>query len=480
MPLYAKYVLTFLMFTASIQTSFVQPQSADIPSLINNETGNDQDNNEDIESSLKRKMFVKVFTNKDKVFVGEPLMATYKFYVASGINDRPSVAKQPEFSGCSVKELNFDQGPEFENINNEAFSVYTIRKVQLTALQEGSLSLGKAYVNNYVQVFNPNDVLTTRKFNITVSNGNKTVDVINLPENNKPENFYGITGKFSINAVIENNKIPVGENGNLIVTIKGAGNLDAIIQPEINWPQNVQHFDSKDSQHVSQNDFPITGDRVFNIPFVGNREGNIIIPPISFSYFNTDLRKYETVQTGSIPVFFIKALSQKDAASEIVNYDITNRKYLWIVPAIALLVALTALISHRRNDKNNPKNITISSTAPPAFETPSPAFKVKYKTDFSRYFDELQTITDNKTFFTKAKNVLTKAVAEKLDSSQYSEQVLMNELIKKTCNAPVCNKAAALYEAINLNLYAPFEIPADLDFYFKEVKETVEELQQES
>jgi len=56
----------------------------------------------------------------------------------------------------------------------------------------------------------------------------------------------------------------------------------------------------------------------------------------------------------------------------------------------------------------------------------------------------------------------------------------MNELIKKTCNAPVCNKAAALYEAINLNLYAPFETPADLDFYFKEVKETVEALQREA
>lgn len=481
MPLYAKYVLTFLMFAVSIQTSFLQPLPTDIPSLINNETGDDQHNNDDIESSLKRKMFVKVFTNKNKVFVGEPLMATYKFYVASGINDRPSVTKQPEFSGCSVKELNFDQGPEFENINNEAYSVYTIRKVQLTALQEGSLSLGKAYVNNYVQVFNPNDALTTRKFNITVSNANETVDVVNLPGNNKPENFYGITGTFSISAAMENNKIPVGENGNLIVTIKGAGNLDAIVQPEVNWPQNVQHFDSKDSQHVNQNNFPITGDRVFDIPFIGSKEGNIIIPPISFSYFNTDLKKYETVQTDSIPVFFIKALSTKDTASEIVNYDITNRQYLWIVPAIALVVALTALISHKRNNKNKTQINEAANTTPlPVFEAPAPVLTVKYKTDFSRYFEELQTITDNKTFFTKAKNVLTKAVAEKLDSAQYSEQVLMNELIRKTCNAPVCNKAAALYEAINLNLYAPFETPADLDFYFKEVKETVEALQREA
>ncbi len=55
----------------------------------------------------------------------------------------------------------------------------------------------------------------------------------------------------------------------------------------------------------------------------------------------------------------------------------------------------------------------------------------------------------------------------------------MKELIQKTCDAPVCKKAAALYEAINVNLYAPFETPADLDFYFTEIKQVVEELQHE-
>jgi hypothetical protein len=55
-------------------------------------------------------MFVKVFTSKHKIFVGEPVMATYQFYVDISLNDRPTVTKQPEFIGWSVKELNFEQG----------------------------------------------------------------------------------------------------------------------------------------------------------------------------------------------------------------------------------------------------------------------------------------------------------------------------------------------------------------------------------
>ncbi|MFT4156113.1 BatD family protein [Parafilimonas sp.] len=478
---YAKYILTCLMIAGSIQTSFLQPASQHIPSLINNKTSGNQNDDTGIEALLKQKMLVRVFTNKNKVFIGEPLMATYKFYVASSINDRPSVTKQPEFSGCSVKELNFDQGPEFEDINNEAYSVYTIRRVQLTPLQEGSLWLGRAYVNNYVQVFNPDNAFTTRKYNITVSNSDEAVDVINLPENNKPKDFYGITGTFSIAASAENDTIPVGENGNLIVTIKGAGNLDAIVQPEIEWPQNIQHFDGKDSQHVSQNDFPVTGDRIFNIPFIGSREANIIIPPIKFSYFNTASKKYETVQTDSIPVSFTKALTKKGATGEIVNYDISNRKYLWIVPAIAFIVALAGLISYKRSKHYKPRADTaVNATIPPASETTKPAYTIIYRTDFSRHFEELQAITNNKAFFEKAKNILTKAVAEKLDSTQYSEQVLMKELIQKTGDAPVCNKAAALYETINLHLYAPFETTADLDFCFKEIKNVVDELRRQS
>jgi len=354
--------------------------------------------------------------------------------------------------------------------------------VQLTPLQQGALSLGKAFVNNLIEVLNPENPFEPKKYNITVSNDEEAVEVIPLPERNKPKNFYGITGIFSISAAASANKIPVGENGELTVTIKGSGNLDAIIKPEISWPGNMEHFDGSDSQHLSQDIFPISGDRIFNIPFVGKKEGEVKIPPISLSFFNTSTKNYETISSDTISITFTKALAKRSIFNNVVNYDITNRRYLWIVPAIACTVALIGFISYKRNKKHSSKTMTAttSSTAPPVFAQPQPVYHVKYRTDFSRHLTELETITDHKLFFTKAKNLLTGAVAERIDSTQYSEEVLLEQLKQRTYNAPVCNKVDALYEAFNLNLYAPFEIQSDLGFYFTELKDVVEELQAES
>jgi hypothetical protein len=423
-------------------------------------------------------MFVKVITSKNKIFVGEPVMVTYKFYVVMHVSDQPTVIKQPEFSGCSVKELDFEQGPEFENINKELYAVYTIRKVQLTPLQQGTLSLGNAVVSNTVQIPESNDPYAVSKHDINISNANTFVEVVELPEKDKPDNFYGITGEFTISAVVSSNKIPVGENGHLIITIKGSGNFDAINKPEIVWPGNTEHFDGSDSQHVNQGNFPISGNRIFDIPFIGKKTGTIIIPPINFSFFNTASENYQIVTTDSIPVTFTKAVTRKNEFPEVVNYDITNRKYLWIVPALAAVVAIISFVSFRKN-RSRPQATKpgVSVTTAPVFV--QPIYHVKYRTDFSRYLSELESITENKQFFEKSKSLLTKAVAERIDSSQYSEEILLMELKERTYNAPVCNKVSALYEAFNLNLYAPFETQADLEFYFSELKDTIERLQSE-
>ena len=464
-----------------VVTVTAQQNASTLPSLLDDQTKNNTGDDE-IETLLKQKMFVKVITNTNKAFVGEPIMATYKFYVAMHISDQPTVTKQPEFSGCSVKELNFQQGPEFEKINNEAYAVYTIRKVQLTPLNNGTLSMGKAFVNNFIQVENPDDPFVTKKYNISVSNTDDKIEVAELPAKNKPSDFYGITGTFNISAAVADAKIPVGENGHLIVTINGSGNLEAINKPDIAWPANIDHFDGTDSQHINQDDFPVSGNRVFDIPFVGTKEGTIIIPPIHFSFFNTALKDYQIISTNNIPVVFTKALTRKDAYKNIVNTDISNRQYLWIVPAIAVVVAFIGFVSYKRNQtkKIQAAKVEASVTTVPVFEQPQPVYRIRFRTDFSRSLTDLELIKENKPFFAKSKNLLTQAVAERIDSNENSEQILISGLKERTYNAPVCNKVSALYEAININLYAPYETEADLAFYFTELKQTIIELQAEN
>jgi len=467
----ARFIKIVFAFTCVIACN--KKITAQIPSLFSSKQNNSD--SAGIENILKHSMFVKVIVSKSKIFVGEPVMALYKFYTS--VNGQAVVLKQPEFSGCSVQELNFGDGPQTETINGETYTVYVIRKVQLKPVGPGKLAIGAATVVNHVEIPDARDFISD-KYDITISNPASSVDVSLLPDKDKPKDFYGITGLFSITAAAVENKIPVGENDHLIVTIKGSGNLDAINKPEIIWPAGTEHFDGDDSQHVDQANFPISGNRVFDIPFIGKKMGVVKIPPIFFSYFNTDSKDYQTISTDSIVVRFTKALPKKDAYTGIVNYDISNRKYLWIVPAIALTVVLIGFINYRKNKMLQQKKLAAvpSVTAIPVFE---PAVQFKYKTDFSRYWNDLQNIAETKIFFAKAKELLLKAISERTDSAHHTETFLIAEL-KQKAEPSLCKKTFSLLELCNEKIYAPFESQTDLPFYFNEVKKTIEQLQSES
>lgn len=465
---HAKFLLVFssVFICLFFQADKAIGQSA--ASLQNKITDNDLR----IENILKHSMFIKVFTSSNKIFVGEPVMALYKFYTS--LNGQAVVLKQPEYSGCSVSELNFDETPQTETIDGKTYTTFIVRKVQLTPVEPGNLSMGTATVTNHIELSNRENALLTDRYDIPVSNVATYVAVAALPDKNKPADFYGITGVFSITAIADK-KIPVDENDHLIITIKGAGNLDAINNPQIAWPKGTEHFDGTDSQHVDQTDFPISGDKIFDIPFIGKKEGTVTIPSISFSYFNTTLKDYRTISTDSIAVTFTKALSKKQEYSNVVNYDISNRKYLWIVAVIALSVALIGFISYKRNKIQSQKKLAMqqSITPVPVFE---PAVHFKFKTDFSRYWADLESLTDVKLFFAKAKELLLISIKETTDVSHPSEAFLLAALKQKVDNA-LYEKLFALLNTCDAKMYAPFDTESDLQLYSNEVKQTIEVLQ---
>lgn len=461
-----KFLLSTLILLTTLGCSNL---SAQIPSLI--PSGNQ---NNKTQETLKHDMFVKVILSKTKIFVGEPVMALYKFYTS--VNGQAVVLKQPTFSGCSVKELNFRDDPDLETVDGKTYTTYIVRKVQLTPVAEGSLPIGIATITNHVTVQDDENSFVINNYDITINSTPENVTVLALPDKNKPSDFYGITGLFNITASVEKSKIPVGENDHLIIKINGAGNLDAINKPTISWVAGTEHFDGTDSQHIDQNDFPISGDRVFNIPFIGKKEGKIEIPSISFSFFNTALKEYQTITTKSIDVLFTKALARQDEFTNIVSEDISNRRYLWIVPAIAVIVALVGFISYRRSkiQVQKQKLSQTNITPVPVFES---TVKIKFKTDFASHWDELQTETNASVFFNKAKTLLLRAIAEYAEAEHYSELFLLAEMKKKLKDEMLCNKVFKLVEVCNEKIYAPFATDTDLEFYFSEVKETVEELQ---
>ena len=71
------------------------------------------------------------------------------------------------------------------------------------------------------------------------------VIVNELPESNKPPDFNGAVGSFTIHAGILAEKSMVGEKATIRIEIKGKGNLSLIEPPLIQFPNGIELFHVK-------------------------------------------------------------------------------------------------------------------------------------------------------------------------------------------------------------------------------------------
>ena len=395
---------------------------------------------------IQNNIFIKIVVSKNTCFVGEPIFVDYLLYAA--IRNQSKMNRPPVFTGCSVMEMTNPEEPaRLEKIKNKVYKIFSFRKVQLTPLQEGDLIIDTVSLHTEVGFSAPNNPLDVTDYSANIISNIIHVQVKPLPTNDKPMNFSGIIGKFQISANVDSIRISAGENNNLHIVISGQGNLDGITQPTVNWPEGIEHFDGSDSQHIDKSNFPSSGEKLFTIPFIGTKEGSYTIPKISYSFFDPQTQTYVSLESDSIPVNITHALPKHEEMKEIVPEDITNRKYLWIIPAIALTVSFIWIISSRK--KTPPAVSTLLENA-----IPDNILAQTESTDFNLALQQLTVIDDNQLFFRTAKKILTKALQEMLHTDIVVEQELI-QLMEKKLGFDHGTLAKDIYAICNLHLYAP-------------------------
>jgi hypothetical protein len=445
------FFVLFLLITACVKA---QPP-AQLPSLLDGSTIQMPvlHQNENPLEFIKKNIFVKVSASKNTVFTGEPVLVTYKLYTS--LNSHARVSKQPSFTGCSVMELSSDNESPEVVVEGKLFHVYVIRKVQVIPLQEGTLQLGPAYVDNVVQLMRE-DGSDVQDYSTTLGNDTMNVEVKPLPVTNRPKDFSGIVGEFSISANVDTNKIPAGEDATLKITIRGKGNIAGVHLPAIRWPKGTEHFDGSDTQRIDQDNFPVSGYKIFAIPFIGDREGNILIEPVSFSYFDAKEEKYKTITTQNIPVEFTKAISRKEAFKNIVTQDITNKKYLWIVAAIGLIVIAALIISARSKPQSKKtKQPVVAKQSEPEQKEQTLLNEVSGPMEVFAELNDLGKIKAPEKFFSSARFFLMKALQSKLEAVCESEHDLVILLKENDNYTEIASSCEIIFDTCNRNLYSP-------------------------
>ncbi|HEY4290691.1 MAG TPA: BatD family protein [Puia sp.] len=272
---------------------------------------------ENVNEKIRKNLFVKVQVDKNSCFVGEPIVATYKLY--SRLSSESRVTKRPSLNGFSVYDM-VDPGSDpvsVEKLNGKAYTVHIIRKTQLIPLQAGNIDLDPVEVDNTVhfvkggghqesrrggsirdlldQMMDDDNLGTEVDERVTLDTKPVTITVKPLPEN-KPANYNGAVGSFSIETSLANRSVAAQDEATLHVVVRGKGNLPVLTAPTITWPSGFEAFEPTAKEDVNKTVAPMSGSKSFDYVFIPRTPGHYTLPAVSFSYFDPSSQTYKSAE----------------------------------------------------------------------------------------------------------------------------------------------------------------------------------------
>ena len=269
-------------------------------------------------------IFLTLNLSRTDVVVGEPITATIKIYQRVNVAGFES-AEFPSFNGFWSQELEAPTNIEFvrETYDGQIYNSALLRKFILIPQQQGSIRIDPAELICLVNVrvssagssiFDGffDDYRTVRK---KVSSKAMTVNVAPLPAG-APASFGGGVGEFSISAKVSKDHIKTHEAASLLVTVSGRGNISLLETPKVNFPPDMEVYDTKVSDHIDRGG--ISGSKTYEYPFIPRSHGDFIIEPVKYSYYDVSQKKYVTLETPAVPVY-VERGNESDAGGVVVS-----------------------------------------------------------------------------------------------------------------------------------------------------------------
>ena len=166
------------------------------------------------------------------------------------------------------------------------------------------MAVGRVRTN---EIFNP---VRTRYERFSVTSEPLQLEVLPLPETGRPPEFYGLVGRYTIEAEATPTDVSVGDPITLTVRIGG----NPYLKP-VQWP-DLETILGDDFKVPTEKASPVAEDgvKVFTQTIRANHDGVTEVPPIPLAYFDSQTGAYAVAQTEPITleVAPTKVLTERD------------------------------------------------------------------------------------------------------------------------------------------------------------------------
>jgi hypothetical protein len=433
---------------------------------------------DNVQDKIAKNMHFNLELNKTSCYIGEPITATYKLY--SRLDTESKLEKFPSFTSASVVDMTPEYGGQSytqEKLAGRNYNLYTICKAQLYPLQSGVLTIDASTLNNKVSFakYDASNNGTLFIQDINLYSKPQQLNILPLPEKNKPENFAGSVGNFTINAQVENNNFFTSDIGKLVVTINGSGNMQLLTSPTIHWPAGFEVFEMKSTDNTVASTIPISGNKVFEIPFAIDKAGSYTLPKIAFSFFNGVTKNYEIIYTNEIQLNITKGNGNLQRPNNISAAKIKNTFSLGrLIGSIILLVLLSLsyfIFFVKKKNKAKAKVLPqeIVEDEKPVFIASEKNYLAKTKL----HLDNNETNIFYNALQEEFSYFLTMRYGSAIENMQIA--TIENTLDGFGVNNNLSNATKKLLQKIELELYTPFEKDNNLQTVYNNAQSLIQE-----
>ncbi len=296
----------------------------DVAKAGTNPNNNGQSGSPHATKAENENMFLNSSVSKTKVHIGEELTLYYKLYFRADVINY-SVSKMPAMDGCYVQDEQINPSAiTQEVVDGKPYNVSVLKKTYVIPQRTGKITINPMEADFLVRqqsTRRPQSLFDQimgggyEEVKVKLRSKPLTIDVIPLPETNKPASFAGAVGNFSFKASLSKDKVKANEAINLTITVTGKGNLKLVDPIKVNFPEDFETYDPKVTQNIS-NTNGLGGSKTFDYLIIPRHEGDYKIDNLDFSYFDPVKKEYVVLPSPEFHIHVDKG-DPKDAGASV-------------------------------------------------------------------------------------------------------------------------------------------------------------------
>lgn len=458
--------------------------------------------------NLSDNLFVRTVVSKKQAYLGEQITVTHKVYTRLNLKGFKDI-KFPAYNGFWAQDVPQQQNitPVVENIDGVNYHVAELKRTYLFAQRTGKIELAPMEVECVVRErssggsgdfwsdpFWPFD--SYKDVVYKVKSKPVSIEIVPLPEEDKPENFSGAVGEYSFNASIDKEKIKANEAVTLSMAITGKGNIKLIEPLRIDFPEEIETYSPKIDDNIALTGSGVSGSKTFDYLLIPRQPGRYTIGGASFSYFDPAKRSYITIPSPEFTIQVDKGdntgphVTNPNVSKEdirVLNKDIRYIKtgpfvltdkesYFFASPGFIAGMAAPALgfvlflLLRKRHIERNSDIVQVKSRKATGMARKRLVLAEKHKQS-----------NNKELFYEEIFRALYGYLSDKLNipAAQLSKDAIAAALHQRSVKPETIGRLVSTLDTCEFARYAPSAVSGDLDKVYKDSVDTITTIEEE-